>query len=193
MKMNKAFTLMEVNLAILVMAGGILSIVGLYSLGFRESRQSREDVAGAAYADAVISPLVMAASATNLSWNTFNAVDNYPSDKGWEAYFDNNGTVRAKQAQSLAENAFKSAMSALNASAAGLSTSWPSDAIPQMNGSDSGTKLKAGLVVLHEPDSAIIRIGFRAAQNANELMAQPLYYTEVRFQGRVENNTGETE
>ena len=32
---------MEVNLAILVMAGGILSIVGLYSLGFRESRQIR--------------------------------------------------------------------------------------------------------------------------------------------------------
>lgn len=58
--MRKAFTLMEVNLAILVMAGGILSVVGLYSLGFRENRQSAEDVAVAAYADAVISPLVRA-------------------------------------------------------------------------------------------------------------------------------------
>ena len=45
--MKKAFTLMEVNLAILVMAGGILSIVGLYSLGFRENKQSGEDVASA--------------------------------------------------------------------------------------------------------------------------------------------------
>ena len=63
MKMKRAFTLIEVNLAMLIMAGGILSIVGLYSLGFRENRQSTEDVAGAAYADAVLSPLVMALSA----------------------------------------------------------------------------------------------------------------------------------
>ena len=185
MKMKKAFTLMEVNLAILVMAGGILSIVGLYSLGFRESRQSREDVASAAYADAVISPLVMAASATNLAWSTFKAVGCYPSEKGWEAYFDGNGVVRANQVQSLAEDAFQSAMSALKAGASGLSTSWPSDAIPLRR---SGGEFKAGLVVLHEPNSAIIRIGFRATQSANELMSQPLYYTEVRFQGRVENN-----
>ena len=50
---KKAFTLIEVNIAMFVMAGGILSVIGLYSLGYRESRQSREDVASAAYADAV--------------------------------------------------------------------------------------------------------------------------------------------
>ena len=42
-----AFTLIEVNLAMLIMAGGILSVVGLYALGFRENRQGREDVAAA--------------------------------------------------------------------------------------------------------------------------------------------------
>ena len=36
---HRAFTLMEVNLAILVMAGCVLSVVTLYSLGFRENRQ----------------------------------------------------------------------------------------------------------------------------------------------------------
>ena len=52
--MRKAFTLMEVNLAIMIMAGGILSVLGLYSLGYRENRQSREDVAAAAYAELLL-------------------------------------------------------------------------------------------------------------------------------------------
>ena len=46
--LRKAFTLMEVNLAILIMAGGVLSVVSLFALGYRENRQSREDVASAA-------------------------------------------------------------------------------------------------------------------------------------------------
>ena len=51
--MKKAFTLIEVNLAMLIMAGGILSIVGLYAFAFRENRQSREDVIATAMADSV--------------------------------------------------------------------------------------------------------------------------------------------
>ena len=54
--MKKAFTLIEVNLAIMVMAVGVLGIISLYAFGFREERQSREDVASAAYADAVMAP-----------------------------------------------------------------------------------------------------------------------------------------
>ena len=53
--MRRAFTLIEVNLAILIMAGGILAMVSLFSFGYRENSQSREDVAGAAMADAVAS------------------------------------------------------------------------------------------------------------------------------------------
>ena len=39
--MKKAFTLMEINLAILIMATGILSMISLYSLGVTQSSQSR--------------------------------------------------------------------------------------------------------------------------------------------------------
>ena len=53
--MKRAFTLMEVNLAIMIMAGGILSILGLYSLGYRENSQSREDVAATAKAPVAVS------------------------------------------------------------------------------------------------------------------------------------------
>jgi len=174
---RRAFTLIEVNLAVLVMAGGILSVVVLYSLGFRETRQSREDIGSAAYADAVMSPLVAALSATNVTWQAFNSLDEcYPpksgDKRGWGVYLnDGDGTV-VSSPESMAQSAFSGVMSKLGAS--GVPSGYPNDA-------DGG--LKAGLVVFHEKDSAVVKIGFRAAKRASSLLSAPLYYTEVRFQG----------
>jgi Tfp pilus assembly protein PilV len=81
--MKKAFTLVEVNLAIMVMAVGVLGIISLYAFGFREERQSREDVASAAYADAVMGPLVTALTATNVKWSVFRRIPDSPGDQGW--------------------------------------------------------------------------------------------------------------
>ena len=175
MKMRKAFTLMEVNLAIMIMAGGVLSVLGLYSLGYRENRQSRDDVASAAYADAVISPLVMALSATNLKWSTFTSIKSVPShEKGWGDYIDSRGKVSSNP-ESKAKAAFDAVMGRLQPE--GLSK-WPSNA--------SGG-LKAGLVIMHDSErSPIVKIGFRATKNPAELLAMPLYYTEVRFQGVID-------
>ena len=180
--MRKAFTLMEVNLAIMIMAGGILSIVSLYSLGYRENRQSREDVAGAAYAEAVIAPLVVAASSTNLVWSKFKDINNHPADKGenhkgWATYFDNDGRVNG--AQSLASTAFSETMSELKASA--TSSSLPSS-LPTGSSYD---KLIPGLVIRHKQGEAVIHISFRAARAEKELLSMPVYYTEVRFQGNL--------
>ena len=36
---------------------------------------------------------------------------------------------------------------------------------------------------MHDEDSAIVRISFRAATKENLLFSAPLYYTEARFQG----------
>lgn len=176
--MKKAFTLMEVNLAILIMAGGVLSILGLYSLGYRENRQSREDVASAAYADAVISPLAMALSATNLKWSSFSRIQNLPSREGWAEYVDNRGRVRGNP-ESMAKAAYSGVLGSLSyeGSSDKPRNNWPSTA--------SGG-LKAGLVILHDEDSAVVRIGFRATKNPAELLAMPLYYTEVRFQGVID-------
>lgn len=178
--MKKAFTLIEVNLAILVMAGGILSIVGLYSLGFRENRQSSEDVASAAYADAVISPLVMAISATNLKWSVFKDMPSYPDEAGWRQYFDNDGLV-TDDPTGKAKGVFNSVMGKMRGAAEGsleVNAEWPDSA--------SGN-LKAGLVVLHDEVSpAIVKIAFRAPKQSAMLLSSPLYYTEVRFQGLPE-------
>ena len=72
--MKKGFTLLEVNLAIFIMATGTLAMCALYALGFRESRQSVEDVAAAAFADAYLGPLVQGLSATNMTWSAWRQI-----------------------------------------------------------------------------------------------------------------------
>ena len=172
--MRKAFTLMEVNLAIMIMAGGILAVVSLFSFGYRENRQSREDVAATAYADAVISPLIMAITSTNVKWSTFKDLGNYPSQNGWGDYLDNNGIVKS-DANSKAQGVFSTVIGKLSGSR--VSSSWPSTAAGGM---------KAGLVVMHDKNSGLVRISFRAARHERELMSAPMYYTEARFQGTVD-------
>lgn len=176
--MRKAFTLIEVNLAMLIMAGGILSVVGLYALGFRENRQSREDVAATALADSVMSPLVMALSATNVTWTSFRNLGSYPGRDGWKGYFNSNGIVTTDP-QAKAQSAFTSVMGALSFDGSyDGDRSFPSSAL-------SGSGMSCGLVVLHETDSAVVQIAFRAVKSDmfGQLMGMPLFYTEVRFQG----------
>ena len=178
--MKRAFTIMEVNLAILIMAGGILAMVSLYSLGYRENRQSREDVAGAAIADAVMSPIVMACSATNLKWSVFKNIENYPGDRGWAEYFNGSTGLVETNPQNKAEGAFSGIMGALSGAADGsldVKKQFPSSA----SYGESG--MMCGLVVLHEKNSPIVKIAFRATRQPGMLLSMPMYYTEVRFQG----------
>ena len=177
--MKKAFTLIEVNLAMLIMAGGILSLVGLYALGFRENRQSREDVAATALADSVMSPLVMALSSTDLKWTSFRDIGNYPNDNGWAAYLNSNGAV-SQDPQGKAESVFSSVMGKLSFQGSYKGDrSFPSAAM-------NGTGMSCALVVQHDEGSAVVRIGFRAVDETKygQLLGMPLFYTEVRFQGR---------
>ena len=177
--MKRAFTLIEVNLAMLIMAGGVLSIVGLYAFGFRENRHSREDVAATAMADSVISPLVMAISATNLRWSVFREEFHYPSAKGWGAYLNESLGVVTRDPQGMAEDVFGKTMALMSKAVDGtrdFSTEFPSSAT-------SGTGMSCGLVVQHDQDSAVVRISFRATKLPGELLSMPLFYTEVRFQG----------
>jgi len=175
--MRKAFTLIEVNLAMLIMAGGILSIVGLYAFGFRENRQSRQDVASAAYADAVVSPLVMAISATNLKWSVFRQEFFYPDQDGWSAYFDNDGIVRSDPE---GKYSLAGAYSFVKGKVGYTDTlTFPSSAKP------TSPKMSGALVIMHPKDSAVVTIGFRAVEQdrPGTLLSMPLFYTEVRFQG----------
>ena len=180
--MKKAFTLIEVNLAMLIMAVGILSIVGLYSFGYRESRASREDVEATALADHVISPLVMAITHTNMKWSVFKDKFYYPADAGWGAYFDSNGII-SQDPDSKAQSAFSSLMSHLQVGSLEpkVDTAFP---LPGKSDSDGAARtMSCGLVIMHDEGSSIVRIGFRATKLPGTLLAMPMFYTEARFQG----------
>ena len=168
---RKAFTLMEVNLAILVMAGGLLSSVALFSLGYQESAKSNEDTASAAYADEVLGRLTLALGDVNLKWSDFNGLGSYPSSQCWADYFDSNGDV-ISGTSGKAAGVFGSVMS--KCSKSGVSSGWPTP--PDF--------LKGvGLVVVHDANSPVVKIAFRASRKERQLMSAPLYYTEVLFQG----------
>lgn len=182
---------MEVNLAILVMAGCVLSVVTLYSLGFRENSQSMEDVAASAYADAVLGKLVTALSDPNVRWEDFRQiaqvkstggsyVSTYP-ENGWGAYFDSEGdAVSSGTAIGLAQSVFAQTMQRIrSASTSGIDT-----VMPPVPTKSIGS---VGLVVRLKCEGGrplpVAEISFRAARNARSLMASPMYYTEVAFQG----------
>ncbi|MBO6120780.1 MAG: hypothetical protein J6Q49_02880 [Kiritimatiellae bacterium] len=182
--MKKAFTLIEVNLAIMIMAVGVLGIISLYAFGFREERQSREDVASAAYADAVMGPLVTALTATNVKWSAFRRIPDSPGSLGWGHYLENRTTGKVvSNPESLAQSAYTRTISALS-----LGEGFPSGM--QVSKQKAGN-LKAALVVMHDEDSAVVRISFRAAAKENLLFAAPLYYTEARFQGVIDEGGGQ--
>ena len=96
-----------------------------------------------------------------------------------QANFNNDGVV-TQDPQSRAEGVFSSVMGAIGYEGNYRGDrSFPSAAM-------NGTGMSCGLVVLHEEDSAIVKIAFRAVKPdmPGQLLAMPLFYTEVRFQGR---------
>ena len=73
-KNRAGFSLMEVNMAVFVMAVGILSMVALYPLGLRESVQGQQDMSQATFADYMLNQAVAAASLTNFPWSEWKQV-----------------------------------------------------------------------------------------------------------------------
>ena len=178
--MKKAFTLMEVNLAVMVMAFGVLGLVSLYSLGYRENSQSREDVEAAALADRNLNALVTMLSSTNMSWSAWSSIGTLPAGgerrSGWMAYFNVNrsdyGNLDDTGADPNPNNKARSAFDAVKGKCSGCEGASVSF--------DPG-HLNCGLVVYQ--DGPRCAIAFRAARRPASLIYQPLYYTEVYFQG----------
>ncbi len=136
-------------------------------------------MAAAAFADAVISPLVMAITATNLKWSVFRDLESRPSDMGWADYLDDTTGVVEEDPENRARGVFSYVMTTLGAGGNGVATAFPTAA-------KDGAGMSCGLVVLHIKDSPIVRIGFRATKMPGTLLAMPLFYTEARFQGVVD-------
>lgn len=70
----RGFTLIEVELSLLTLTMGVLGVVGLYSLGFRENRFADEEIRAAAAAEGAMSRVVSALTDTNLSWRVWQNI-----------------------------------------------------------------------------------------------------------------------
>ena len=182
--MRQAFTLMEVNLAIFIMATGILGMVSLYSLGFRENSQSEEDVAATGYADVFLAPLVAKLSDTNLTWSAWcgavgsGGTGDYSlsPERGWEAYVQQIGNSENYRVNAgcngIADRVVGDIMGA-NTSGSEFSYSKP-----------SGDDYFYGLVATRR--GSTISLAFRASRRPQALLSLPVFYTEVHFQGRTD-------
>ena len=190
-----AFTLMEVNLAIFIMAVGVLAMTSLYPLGFRESQQSRDDVYAAVVADEVLGQLTAALSSRNIEWTKWRdavgaAVD--ASDdgdrNGWFSYLTKRGddyvAINREGANKKAELVFKALVKACEGAtevpkwnpdkeyAHGLVVRWGKRVIA------TGTSQSKAF-----DDRSRVSISFRMSRRSGALMTAPIYYTEVHFQG----------
>jgi len=70
---NAGFSLMEVNMAVFVMAIGVLSMAVLYPLGLRESTQGQADLKQSMFADCILNQAVAAAAQTNITWSQWSS------------------------------------------------------------------------------------------------------------------------
>jgi competence protein ComGC len=187
---KKAFTLMEVNLAIFIMAVGLLAMVALYPLAYRESRQSQDDVKAAAAADCVLNTLTATLSSRNIKWEDWErGIRGAIQSKGWLDYCDKtqNSYAPKKRSEinSLAKNVFgkltdinkdgnKPPWPVTDELACAIVVQWGQ--IPIFNGT-----------TMHmENDYSRVAICLRTTRRAGDLFAQPIFYTEVHFQGDQE-------
>lgn len=197
--LKKGFTLVEVNLAVFIMAGGILAMISLYTLGYRENRQSREDIAATACADDVMNRLVLALSSTNITWSTWKKLpyviegERNNGAVAWSDYIrtdikeDDEYVWRVKaDPYATAQQVFNT-ISGKIASDVAKDGNAPSLSCPSKPGSGNG-KLTFALVAFRDgPDSPVMSISMRVVRERRwrSLMAQPIFFTEVHFQGNM--------
>ena len=183
---------MEVNLAIFIMAVGLLAMVALYPLAYRESRQSQDDVKAAAAADCVLNTLTATLSSRNITWNDWEqGIKGAILQKGWLDYCDKTqnsyAPKRLGQINGTASEVFDKLMSINNDGGnkpklksllgngdlvgCAIVVQWGQ--IPVFN----GTTMRM------EDDRSRVAISLRTTRRAGDLFAQPIFYTEVHFQG----------
>ena len=176
------FTLMEVNLAIFIMAAGVMAMVSLYPLGFRENEQSQTDVIGAAAADAVLNQLTAALSSRNTTWSEWHsavngAVNAVPN--GWMSYCEKHGNAYTPMKKGAIESKAKQVFDALaRAYKDGGGT-------PKWDLNDDYVYALVAQWGFHDEyeDRSRVALSFRCAKKPGALFASPIYYTEIHFQG----------
>lgn len=187
-KASDGFTLVEVCLAISVMAMGLLALCGLYGLGFRESLQSEEDVVSVGLADAYLAPLVQGLSDRNLTWSQWQQIGETPSELG-ENVAGIDG-ILPKKDNGIGWGAYVRRDTSANDDFAYRVIGNPSglasevfEKLPHKGSAPSLGEYHCGLVATRH--GGVVQLAFRASRRSQTLMTQPVYVVEVRFQGTI--------
>lgn len=193
----RAFTLMEVNLAIFIMAVGLLAMVALYPLAYRENRQSQDDVKSALAADAVLNTLTGALSSRNIKWNDWeskvrqavNQTGMSQNRGGWMAYCDSGGNVFTPKKKGQINSLAKGVFDALVGANPNTKPPWPlqNDLVCAIVAQWGRMPVLDGDRMVMREDHSRVALSVRIARRAGELFAQPVYYTEIHFQGDQEH------
>jgi hypothetical protein len=193
---------MEVNLAIFIMAVGLLAMVALYPLAYRENQQSKDDVKAAAAADCILNTLTAALSSRYVQWKDWqkgieeaigetNKGDEF--HQGWLSYCDwkesgNEGTFVAKKRGTINSTA-KRVFGKLAGVNRDKTLQWPlgnNDELAYAIVARWGEMPVYDSNLQHmttKDDYSRVAIGVRVARRSGELLSQPIFYTEVHFQG----------
>ncbi len=195
---------MEVNLAVFIMAAGVLAMVSLYPLGYRENQQSVDDVKAAAYADSVFNQIAAALSARSLTWDEWKgcvreAVSKTNSsfegsggnDRGWGSFCDSSKGFVPKD-RSTINGISREVFQALTRHAGKAGFSPDGSALNEKN-------LTVALVAQwgcmrlgngnYSDDYSRVTLSMRVARNSGALFAQPIFLTEIHFQGDQEDTS----
>ena len=196
---KKGFTLVEVNLAVFIMAGGILAMISLYTLGYRENRQSREDVAATACAEDVMNRLVLALTSTNITWKSWKNLPYVIEGQrrngavAWSDYLDTDVKEDGDYKWRVKADPYPTAQRAFNAVKSAIDSDVqkdsraPSLSCPSKPGTGNGQLTFALTAFRDGPESPVMSISMRVVRDRRwrSLMAQPIFFTEVHFQGSM--------
>ena len=176
---------MEVNLAIMVMATGVLGMCCLYSFGFRESRQSVEDVAGVSFATSYLAPLVQGLSATNMLWSEWCKIGTPVDDEERKYIADALEPARGWADYVTFEDAGRSyrITSSINSTADTAFGNVISHVPSPYKGSRPSVDGKFCYAFVATRCGAKIELAFRSTRRPDFLMAQPVTVVSVHFQG----------
>ncbi len=196
------FTLMEVNLAVFIMAVAVLGMVALYPLGFRESQQSRDDVVEAVLAEGILNPIAATLSSTNMTWSQWECILGSHVvflSEGWLSYCGNERSLTPKTRSEinglagqvigkLPSGSFSAASDARQILSRCNSLGIACAIVASYGEAPTyGNGMGAMGSVL--TDRTRIVLTLRLARRAAQIFGQPAFYTEVHFQGNP-NNSG---
>ena len=201
---QRGFTLIEVNLAIFIMAVGLLAMVAIYPLAYRENRQSKDDVKAAAAADCILNVLTAALSSRNITWqdwqtgieNAFGKTNKEDDQRGgWLAYCEWKGSGEDTAPHPKSKATINGLAQAVFGELARINKenapSWPLMADDKNDPLVCAIVAKWGKLPVFDGDNAAepmndysrVAIGVRVARRVGDLLNQPLFYTEIHFQG----------